>query len=369
MKIIQINNLNSPYQKGGAEKIAELINDGLKSLGHETLTICTYPKGRRQKEKELANVYYLSSDYANLERHSFVYRLFWQMTNLLNYKKYHQVLNILKNEKPDLVISHNLMGLGLLIPLAVSKSQARHLHVLHDIQLLHPSGLMFFGHENILNSVAAKIYQTISRKLFSLSKNKTIISPSKWLLDLHHQHGLFNQDKSFVINNPIPPKNNLSYQKEKSFVFVGQIENHKGVDLFIKAASFFPDYKFSLIGTGSLLEEIKKQKINNLEILGWQDSKQVSEIINRSLAIIVPSRCYENSPTVIYEAYTNNTPAIAADLGGIPELIEKFGGLLFTPDNLESLKDVITKFIAESAKLKDVTQEENYTKNIIEKSS
>jgi glycosyltransferase involved in cell wall biosynthesis len=228
---------------------------------------------------------------------------------------------------------------------------------------------MFFHHENILNSVGAKMYQTISRHLFSLSINKTIISPSKWLLDLHHQYGLFNQDQSFVVNNPQVKKVHLNSLKEKSLVFVGQIEYHKGVDLFIKAAAFFPDYEFKLIGEGSLLEKIRQEKVDNLKILGWQDSEKISEIINKSAAIIVPSRCYENSPTVIYEAYAAGTPAIAADLGGIPELIEKFGGLLFKPDDLESLKEVIAKLIRDGAPLKNTESEINYTEKIIEKIS
>lgn len=368
MKIALINNLYKPYQKGGAERIAEIMSNELTSLGHEIFIISTCPQIRNKDEEK--NVYYLPSGYSNLNKHSYFYRLIWQITNLVNYQKFRAVSKILRVEKPDLVISHNLMGLGLLTPLAINNSGAKHIHILHDIQLLHPAGLMYYGQENILKSPAAKIYQKLSHFFFSLSKNKIIISPSSWLLNLHQQYGLFTDCPSFVVNNPVIY--NLlvkEVSKEKIFSFVGQLEKHKGVDLFISLAPFFPDYKFILIGDGSLMSEIKKLNIVNLEILGRQSSEKVSEIIAKSKAVIIPSRCYENSPTVIYEAYAVKTPVIAANLGGIPELINKFGGLLFEPDNKDDLQKAITRFISYSTELKNITPDSNYSQNILTKIS
>jgi glycosyltransferase involved in cell wall biosynthesis len=162
-------------------------------------------------------------------------------------------------------------------------------------------------------------------------------------------------------------KSNQPVSKEKVFSFVGQLEYHKGVDLFIDLAPLFPDYKFKLIGTGSLMAEFTNKKINNLEILGYQTSENVSKIIASSAAVIIPSRCYENSPTVIYEAYAVKTPTIAANLGGIPELINKFGGLLFTPDNLESLKEAVNTLIKDGVKLKENIPDPNYSQTVIDK--
>lgn len=368
MKIALINNLYKPYQKGGAERITEIMYHELVTLGHEVFIISTRPKIKSDQEEQ--NAYYLNSSYGDLNKHSYPFRLAWQIINLVNFQKYLAINKIIKKEKPDLVITHNLMGLGLLTPLAINKNKVKHLHVLHDIQLLHPAGLMYFGQENILNSLAAKIYQSLSRYFFSLSKNKIIISPSSWLLNLHQKYNLFTDCPSFVIPNPLLIKdNNQLVTKEKIFTFIGQLEQHKGVDLFISMAPLFPDYKFILIGDGSLMANLSKQQINNLEILGRQSSDAVSNIIAKSAAVIIPSRCYENSPTVIYEAYAVKTPVIAADLGGIPELIDKFGGLLFTPDNPESLQKIITQFIKEGVKLKDVTLPPNYSQSILDKIS
>jgi glycosyltransferase involved in cell wall biosynthesis len=369
MKIVLINNLYKPYQKGGAERITEIMHNELTTLGHEVIIISTCPKTRNITTEE-KNVYYLKSSYSNLNKHSYLFRLSWQIINLINVKKYLAINKILKKEQPTLVISHNLMGLGLLTPLAIYNNRAKHIHVLHDIQLLHPAGLMYFGQENILKSPAAKIYQSLSRYFFSLSKNKIIISPSNWLLELHKQQGLFLDCPSFVINNPLSAtKIELPVTKEKTFSFIGQLEYHKGVDLFLAMAPLFPDYKFILVGDGSLMASITEQKINNLEILGRQSNESVSNIIAKSAAVIIPSRCYENSPTVIYEAYAVKTPAIAADLGGTTELINKFGGLLFKPNSVENLQQAMIRLLKEGVELKNIIPAPNYSQSILDKIS
>jgi Glycosyltransferase len=357
MKIGLINNLYKPYQKGGAERIVEILSEQLKSLGHSVFIISTQPKIIKANEE--ANAYYLSSSYSELSHFSTVHRLFWQINNLVNLKKYRAISKILKTEKPDLVITNNLMGLGLLTPRAISKSRAKHIHVLHDIQLLHPSGLMYFGHEDLINSIFAKTYQKIVKLLLG---NFIVVSPSKWLLDLHQAHGLFKQSQTKVIANPFIKKiNTAPKQANRNFIFIGQLEEHKGIDLFTQAAARFTDYNFLIVGSG----ELKIKETTNIKVLGRKTSEEVSNLLNNSLAVIIPSRCFENSPTVIYEAAAVNTPAIAANLGGIPELIQRFGGLLFEPDNLDSLVMTIEQFLETGVTLKEQTNATIYANEIL----
>jgi len=356
MKIGLINNLYKPYQKGGAERIVELLNNQLSELGHTVFVISTRPKSVKANGE--VNTYYLPSSYSKLNQFSFIKRLVWQIINLVNIKKYKEITKILKTEKPDLVITNNLMGLGLLTPLAIKNNQAKHIHVLHDIQLLHPSGLMYFGHEELIDSLFARIYQKIVKLLFG---ELIVVSPSKWLLELHQSHGLFKDSKTKVVPNPFIQSNNITKMPNKNFIFIGQLEEHKGIDLFVKAANRFTDYNFLVVGSGSL----KIEETTNLKMLGRKTSDEVSKLLNTSLAAIIPSRCYENSPTVIYEAAAVNTPVIAADLGGIPELIAKFGGLLFEPDNLDSLVMTIEQFLEQGVELKEQPETKSYATKLL----
>lgn len=359
MKIGLINNLYKPYQKGGAERIVEILNNQLQELGHDVFVITTQPKAKKDNEEK--NAYYLPSSYSELNKFSFVRRLLWQINNLIDIKKYHELEKIFASEKPDLVITNNLMGLGLLTPLAIKKSGANHIHILHDIQLLHPSGLMYFGEEGLIDSLFARAYQKITSRSFN--KEVKIVSPSNWLLSLHKSHNLFKDNKSQVIPNPfLKPKKTFSKNDNRNFIFIGQLEKHKGLDLFIAAADRFTDYNFLVVGSGSFAVK----ETSNLKILGRKNSDEVSELLSDSLATIIPSRCYENSPTVIYEAASVNTPVIAANIGGIPELIKRFGGLLFEPDNLDSLVMTIEQFIEHSAKLNPQPEaKNNYAQEIL----
>ena len=127
-----------------------------------------------------------------------------------------------------------------------------------------------------------------------------------------------------------------------SFLYVGQIERHKGVELLINAFKKLEgDYGLLIVGPGSMLEELKENtKDARIKFLGSKSKEEVRELMQKADCLVVPSLCYENSPTVIYEAFANNLPVIASDLGGIPELLDE--NCLFKPEEdelLQKLKD------------------------------
>lgn len=348
MKILLLNNLFIPYQRGGAERIVELSAQEFKDAGHSVKIVCTYPKHARKKDTEREDVFYLPSNYYHLSEKSFVYRFFWQIINLFNFTQARRLQKILKQEKPDLIIAHNLMGLGGFIPKIIKKQGSKLILTLHDIQWLHPSGLLYFGEEKIIDILPAKIYQFLGKCLLkSGPQNTQIIAPSAWLLNLYQKRGFFKNQICTVIPNPLAINKNITQSRQKQFLFIGQAGHHKGLDLFLKAAASFPAYTFAVIG-----EHLEKSLSNNVKFLGRLSSLEVNTELAQSLALIVPSRCYENSPTVIYEAQQTETPVIAAALGGIPELIDRWGGLLFEPDNLNSLIETLNYFIKEGAPLK-----------------
>ena len=70
--------------------------------------------------------------------------------------------------------------------------------------------------------------------------------------------------------------------------------------------------------------------------------------------LIIPSICYENSPTVIYEAASQGLPIIASRIGGITELIQKLNGLLFKPNNEGDLMHQLSWAIKNPEKLSEI---------------
>ena len=351
MKICLLNNLYKPYNRGGAENVAAAMLKSYQDAGHEVFLITTRPQTPNRGENNDCRTFYISSEFYNLNQKSLGGRLIWHLNEIVSSKKYHQIKNILRTEKPDLVISHNLMGLDFKSAQAIKELKITHHHFLHDIQLLHPSGLIIYGQENIVNSFSAKLYQKITR--FFLGSPDLIISPSRWLLDEHLKRGYFKKSKTEIKKLENILNFNLSDNAAraatkpfKQLLFVGQIEKHKGIlfllEAFKKLASEY--MTLTIAGDGSLLPLIRERfsKDGRIQILGRPEKSALEKYYREADALIMPSLCYENYPTVIIEARQVGLPVIASNLGGIPEAIGS-GDWLFTPGDADDLFQTITK--------------------------
>lgn len=385
MKICLINNLYKPYSRGGAEKIVELMSEGLEKDGHNIFIITTKPFLKIQKNNN--KIYYIKALYYNIYKIPIFLRLFWHMADMFDIGSFLKVRSILKQEKPDAVITHNLKGIGFLIPRAIKSLGIKHIHILHDIQLLHPSGLMEYNKEEKINSIFSKLYAKICCKLFN-SPN-IIISPSKWLIKIHNEKKFFKNSKCVVMPNPacLAKDKSKIFQKKTNekfkFLYVGQIENHKGIIFLINTFNnFLKNYaknncELIIAGSGTKIKKAKQLAKKNkfIKFLGQKNKQEIKKLMENSDCLIVPSLCYENSPTVIYEASAIGLLTIASRIGGITELIHKLGGILFTTKNKNSLMRKMEWSIKNSNKIQKITTKgkekikkfktENYIKQLI----
>ncbi|KKS34970.1 MAG: Glycosyltransferase [Parcubacteria group bacterium GW2011_GWC2_42_12] len=367
MKICLINNLYEPYARGGAEKITKIIANGLVKAGHEVFIITTSPyfkqlkitfakdwRGQANCPPSLAlrrtselRIYYLNSLYHNLNKYPKVLRLVWHIWNMFNFINYFRIKKILKKAKCVAVVTNNLMGLGFLTPLAIRRLKIKHIHLVHDLQLIHPAGLLLFGQENMINGQWARNYAGLCSRLFA--SPKAVIFPSRWLRDRHLDKIFFIKSKRIVLPNPVAPALAVAALKDNEifkFLYLGQIEKHKGLNLLIQAykriREKFPRTELIIAGVGSGLEQVKIEagRDNSIKFLGRQDEAQVNKLLSVCQSLVVPTLCYENCPTVILEAFSAGLPVLAADLGGISELLgENTAGLLFRPGNVADLAD------------------------------
>ncbi|MCK5320753.1 glycosyltransferase [Candidatus Parcubacteria bacterium] len=343
MKICLINNLYKPFSRGGADRVLEITRDGLRERGFDVFVISTKPYFSKYIDNKN---YYLKSFFYYLNKIPKPVRLFYHLADFLSVRKYFQIKKILKKEKPNLIITHNFKGLGLLIFKAIKNSKIKHVRVLHDIQLIHPSGLIIVGKEDMLENFFTKIYYSVVSKI--INSPSLIISPSKWLMREHEKRGFFKNSKKIVIPNPVVIKNNF-YLKNKrnnaiNFLYVGELEAHKGVIFLLNAFNKFSEnknIKLSIIGKGSKRGKIENALNAKIKLLGWKTNDEVKKIMKESDCLIMPSLCYENSPTVIYEAASLGLPVLASRIGGITELIHNLGGILFKAGSEKDLSEKI----------------------------
>lgn len=348
MKIALVNNLYQPYKRGGAETVVEEMIAQFKNEGHEVFLISCRPKNDLHPTENGIKTYYFPSDYSRLADIPEYLRFFWHAKNIFSFSQAASIKKVLVAEKPDLVITHNLMGLGFRLPCVLKKLKIRHEHYLHDIQLLYPSGLMMLGKEKLVDSWPAKFYQLFTRAFFGSPAK--VISPSFWLLGQHRLRGFFHDSETEIRNLNQKQKNSESHEtikddtKFQNFLFVGQIEYHKGVILlikaFISALESQPNLKLTIVGSGSKLAEAQNLSKNYPQIIfsGRKEATEIKEIMTSSDCLVIPSLCYENTPMTIHEAHNAGLAVLAANIGGIPEIVNN-KDRLFKPGDIMDLKN------------------------------
>jgi len=214
MKIAVISNLFEPYQRGGAEKIAKIMADTLAE-NHDVFVVSSKPfvtldsfktsmdsyQASFGKEIKVYRYYPLNLFYyLNDFKYPAIIRLFWHIIDVFNWDSANQIAKILEAEKPEIVICHNLKGLGYMLPRKLKKMNIKQILVLHDVQYAVPSGLIIKDRENSFASdgLFTGWYQDINKLL--LKNIDILISPSKWLGDFYKEKG-FWLDKKIEKNN------------------------------------------------------------------------------------------------------------------------------------------------------------------------
>jgi len=362
MKICLINNLYKPFNRGGAEKVSETIVCGLKKAGHEVFIVTTKPRKDLPIANRQSQDYYLNSLYYSLNKLAKCFRFLWQIWNLFNFINYFKIRNILLDEKCDAVISNNLMGLGFFTPLVIRNLKIKHLHIVHDIQLIHPSGLMYYGKEGIIDSFFSKFYASICRNLFG--SPPAVVFPSRWLKDLYLKRNFFVKSKINLLPNPVEivPQQASEPAGNFKFLFLGQIEKHKGVFLLIEAFNKikekYPEVELLLAGDGLQIEEVRKKAAGkaNLKLLGWPGDEAADKLLGECHCLVYPSLVYENCPNAIERALAIGLPVLGSDLGGIAELLNDGSGILFKPTDPVDLAEKMAWLIENKNSLGNLAQ-------------
>ncbi|MFA6467215.1 MAG: glycosyltransferase [Patescibacteria group bacterium] len=401
MKICIISNLYPPFIRGGAEIIAAMQAEGLKKAWQHVFVISTRPAQVKVVGSPIfassaflttvdtineidvyrfnpGNIYYYLDDF----KYPAFIRLFWHLFDTFNFFSYYKIKKILIKEKPDIVISHNLMGIGFLIPRLLKKFKIKHIHLVHDVQLVTPSGLILKGQENAL---VHKFFKWIGyTKLMSylMTSPEIVLSPSKFLLDFYKQNNFFKQSQKFVLPNPI--KSLVKIDKKNTanlqLIYLGQVNKAKGIlDLI---ASFrkikLPHLRLDVVGVGEGLNKAKElaKGDERIKFHGWLNHEKLMPLLAKSDVMLVPSLCYENSPTVIYESLSMGLPVMVSEIGGANELIkEGKNGWIFPAGDFATLNKKIISLYQQREKISKMADNcrasvinytlDNYSQNLL----
>jgi glycosyltransferase involved in cell wall biosynthesis len=260
--------------------------------------------------------------------------------DIFNWRSARQTEKIIKALKPDVVHTHNLMGLGFAIPNLIWRRALRHVHTVHDVQLLHPSGLLpndwrpRWPHE--------WAYVLLMRRM--MGSPTVVIFPSEFAKEQHERYGFFAKSTKVVLRNPAPSIVKVErVEAGDNFLFVGQLEEHKGVlDLLDAWAKWGDreDARLTVVGDGTLRPAVSERiaSLDGVTYVGPVFGEELNQYFDEVSCLVMPSRVMENAPMVILQAMSRGLPVLAARSGGIPELVtENKTGWLFEPGDVDGL--------------------------------
>lgn len=120
----------------------------------------------------------------------------------------------------------------------------------------------------------------------------------------------------------IPNFTNLerrSYAKDRYVLYFGGYYRNKGVGTLLDVAEKHPEIDFRFAGRGDYAERMAS--LPNVTDLGFMTGEDLFEVVGRATLTVLPSEWLENSPFAVLEALCCGTPVLAANVGGIPELV------------------------------------------------
>lgn len=264
---------------------------------------------------------------------------------------YRKLKHLVKNDDFDLVHSHDYKSSFYALRLkrefgipAIYTAHGWTGNLLRERYLYYPMEKYLLRHFDVAIGVSSELHRELLRCRLPASRVFTLlngIDHLAYIPDNHVRREVRSEldilDEHIVIGS------------------VGRVEKQKRFDLLLHAFTSLlaklPNLRLLIAGTGSLLDEIRKQA----EELGVADSccilGHVTDMrrLYQSFDLFAQSSEYEGTPTVLVEAMAMGIPIVATDVGGTSELlVDRKEALLVPPHDVPALAGSIEQAITET---------------------
>lgn len=244
--------------------------------------------------------------------------------------------HFLKTRQFDVIHFNDYGGNGFYTGLA--KKTKINFHATTIITTVHgPTLWACSADEEPISSVSQ--YEQVYLEHSAISYSDVCIGLSAHLLDWLVEQRVSLPEKTFLHKNCQPdvvlrPHEKLQPYQLKRLAFFGRLDQRKGVDVFVKAVEIFAakhsSIQLSFVGRFSnvdgehsaayILNRLGHLR-NSIDFISNLDrDSALKELATSGTVAVIPSHD-ENSPCVVVECQMAGIPFIAADVGGIAELI------------------------------------------------
>ena len=365
------------YPSGGDWTYVTNVQRLYQANGYRVIGLST--KNEKNVDTGVLTYFVNSPDYKQLNRSKGIKSGFKAVKNsIVNYDALRTLDDILNSHSIEVAHLHNIHHyITPAIIWKLKKAGVRILWSLHDYKIICPensfvsnnvicekciTGHFYHCATNLCKkkSLAASSLAAFEAYFYHKSriydKVDAFLCPSEFLRSKFLQFG-FPAQKLHVTNlcydlslidrflerNKTESKPLLHTNNEQYILYVGRIEEIKGIFTLVKAVEQL-DLTLVIAGGGAAQEKLEKmiasENITNVKFIGFQNKESIFQLTKNARFTVCPSEWYENYPFSVIESFLLGTPVIGANIGGIPEMvINDKTGYLFEPGNITDLRE------------------------------
>ena len=343
MKIVIVHNT---YQQPGGEDVAVAAESNL--LEHRGHTVIRYSRSN----DEMAMM-------------SAPRRLLMVKDMIHSEKSKREMLDLMRDERPDLVHVHNtFMMVSPSVFEACREAGIPVVQTLHNYRLLCPGWSLCREGKVCEECIESGLWRGVWHGCYRDSRLMT--AAVALMLQVHRMRGTWSHDvggyvaltnfaRDKFIEGGLPASrigvkpNFLESDPGKRSssggfaLFVGRLSAEKGAEVLLQAwQKLKATIPLVILGDGPLRKPLESEaaarKLSNITFAGWRSREEILSAMKSASLLITPSLWYEGFPMTIVEAFACGIPVICSRLGGLREIVEDgCTGLHFNPGDAEDL--------------------------------
>ena len=382
MKILLVNKFH--YRKGGAETYYLTVGSELERMGHEVAYFSM--KHPNNLPCKWDKYFVTQREYNDVKNPLSAVRDGIALIYSPEAKRNFQAL--CEEFRPDVVHLNNVhrqITLSILDAPYLKEHHVPVFYTAHDYVTICPGYLMLDGEGRVCDacledgkyrhcienrcvkgsrakSALAALEASFNRAHRSNERIDRVIAPSSFMRSKLIEGGwpegkvvaLQNFADDAILARASGVAGDVTDRESPYLLFFGRLSAEKGVDVLLRAfdaaASSLPrDMRLIVVGDGPDAAEFRElaASLNSaprIEFAGYQTGDALQTYVERASLAIASSRCRENMPYSIVEAFAAGTPVVGTRIGGIPELVaDGVTGFACEPGDVATMADAMVR--------------------------
>lgn len=317
---------------GGVETYVREISERLVKLGFDVEVICTDPAGR-SPEHEIINGVRVTRFRSIAPGDAYFFAP--------------QVYFYLRKHNYDLIHAHSYHAFPAMFA-ALAKNKRRFIFTPY----YHGGG------HTPLRNLLHRPYKYLGRRILEMSDKLTCISEYERQKVIQDFGVPSEKIQKIPVGLTLKEFADLKRQEktsgDRTLLYVGRLEEYKGIQYIIKTLPHLPDFKLVVIGKGPYEKDLHKlaEKLDVIKRINWQKNLSREELLQQyaSSDVFLMLSTHESYGITVAEALASGVPCIVAMGSALEEFVDAqtCAGLV-SPIDIDDLVILIRSMSKKSA--------------------